>query len=267
MLPSSASLYVWHGLIFVRKGFYRKAILPFTLTIPSTYPAQPPTVTFPTHPFHPLITSGTLSLSPSLTPWSPQTHLLLHVIAHVKKAFYRTEWWAEPSAGSNAAKELWRNDKGEFGRRVERAVRESVEGVWEAGKEMRVTRGREVHERVWTRVQERWKAEEEGRPVGPFLDWFMPGVTGLVDEDSADPAKVRIAVTADEEREWVEEELQRRAEERKQRIASAVAAQELTSSPPSDGETTDDDAIDVEAPSTSSQYALDTSGDGDEVLP
>ena len=57
------------------------------------------------------------------------------------------------------------------------------------------------------------------------------GMDGLVDDEGEDERKVRVAVTAEEEREWMEEEVKRRAEERQQRINAAVTARE-TPAPP-----------------------------------
>ena len=58
-------------------------------------------------------------------------------------------------------------------------MRDSVEGVYDQTGEMRVTKPRAVHEEVWRRIQQRWKAEEagegEGGEVGGYLEWFMPG--------------------------------------------------------------------------------------------
>ena len=286
---------MWHGLIFVRKGYYRKAIFPFTLSMPSSYPADPPSVTFPSLPFHPLISpsTGCLTLHPSLTPWSPSTHLLLHVLAHIKKAFYHTQWWADPTPPTPAST-LYRTTRGEglggeFVRRVERSVRDSVEGVWgEGGREMRVGKGggpRAVHERVWERVQERWRAEEEGRggeTAGSYLDWFLPGVAALGggggDDDVGSAGGggaaggARVAVTAEEEREWMEEERRRRAEERAERIARAVAASEgeaahTTSADAQGGGDTAEERDEEEDKERERPPPVHVLDEGDEVLP
>ena len=289
---------VWHGLIFVRKGYYRKGVFPFTILIPPTYPSEPPSVTFPGLPFHPLIhpSTGSLTLHPSLSPWSPSSHLLLHLLSHLKKAFYHTHWWADASPPTPAAA-LYRQTRGEgmggeFGRRVERSVRESVEGVWgEGGKEMRV-RGagggvgggvREVHEKVWERVQERWRAEEEGRVGGAssYLDWFLPGVAALGGEEDGggggggSGVGGKVAVTAEEEREWMEEERRRRAEERKERLDRAVAASQAANAPDTAKEHREQQPAQEEEENTAGDeherpapvHVLDEGDGDDELLP
>ncbi|KAA6410531.1 MAG: hypothetical protein FRX48_05953 [Lasallia pustulata] len=47
---------VWSGVLFVRKGPYMPAILRFEVAFPLSYPALPPTITFATDIFHPLVT-------------------------------------------------------------------------------------------------------------------------------------------------------------------------------------------------------------------
>ncbi|KAJ5351671.1 hypothetical protein N7452_000645 [Penicillium brevicompactum] len=46
---------LWNGVIFVRSGPYASAVLRLQLRFPDTYPDLPPTVTFATDLFHPLI--------------------------------------------------------------------------------------------------------------------------------------------------------------------------------------------------------------------
>ena len=269
ILPSPSSLRVWHGLIFLRKGSYRRGIFPFTVNIPASYPSLPPAVVFSSASdlFHPLISSftGELELSASFSPWLPEQHLIVHVIAHVKKSFYRTDWWAaEDGAGGNKqAKELWRRDKDEFARRVEKSVSSSVEAVWEKGGEaLRVRRPQPVHEKVWERIQQRWREDEaeaetaaaaDAQPAAQqpraraqrgYLDWFLPGVDGLCSDllSANDGQRIRLVVTAEEEKEWMEEERKRAAEERRQRVEQAARQLQPDGQPPlSEGEGDDND--------------------------
>ncbi|KAI9672270.1 MAG: hypothetical protein M1831_002084 [Alyxoria varia] len=46
---------LWHGVLFVRKGPYAPAILRFRISFALGYPLVPPTVSFTSDPFHPLI--------------------------------------------------------------------------------------------------------------------------------------------------------------------------------------------------------------------
>jgi len=45
----------WEGVLFVRHGIFKPAVLRFTLTFPSTYPHRAPDIAISTEIFHPLI--------------------------------------------------------------------------------------------------------------------------------------------------------------------------------------------------------------------
>ena len=283
LLPSPHSFSVFHGLIFVRKGHYRRAILTFTLTLPPTYPATPPTITFTpasSDLFHPLIaTNG--AVDPLHLDWQPNVHSLTHALAYVKKLFYKTEWWGEGELGRREARELWRTNKSEFNQRVSTCVAWSLDTLVDNGRAMHVTRPTAQHERVWQRIAQQWK-EEEGREAeevkqgrrqsaddaatasrAGYLHWFMPGQHSIVSrEDALGDAlgRGKIVVTAEEEKEWMEEERRRRAEERKQRVDAAAGKDE--------GEQQETkEEVEVEAEVHSAQYALDESVTTEEDLP
>ncbi|KAF8423267.1 hypothetical protein EV426DRAFT_602871 [Tirmania nivea] len=63
---------LWWGVMFVRKGPYASAILKFTVLFPTSYPADPPILTFLSDIYHPLIVPPTPPpLSSSSTHSSP----------------------------------------------------------------------------------------------------------------------------------------------------------------------------------------------------
>ncbi len=55
----------WNGVIFVRQGYYKNAILRFIISFPEEYPVVAPTVNFTSPVYHPLIhpETGELDLS------------------------------------------------------------------------------------------------------------------------------------------------------------------------------------------------------------
>mmetsp|Transcript_19556 Transcript_19556/g.45721 ORF Transcript_19556/g.45721 Transcript_19556/m.45721 type:complete len:211 (+) Transcript_19556:17-649(+) len=62
--PSSDSLYLWHGVIFIRMNQYAPGTFKFVLAIPDNYPADRPTVRFVSRVKHPLVnSSGEVDLS------------------------------------------------------------------------------------------------------------------------------------------------------------------------------------------------------------
>ena len=290
LLPSPHSFDLFHGLIFVRKGHYRRAILHFTLTLPPTYPTLPPTITFAPAPpelFHPLIaTTGIVDTA--RLEWQPGVHSLSHALAYVKKLFYKVEWWGEGEGGRREARELWKGNREEFNRRVLVCIAWSLDTLVDNGKAMHVTPPSQQHEKLWQRIAEQWGQEEkneteqpathgqqpaaaaaaaDSQPArtaghnsssgGSYLQWFMPGPHCILSREEAlgDAGMGRgkkIVVTVEEEREWLEEERRRRAEARKQRV-DAVAGKD-------EGEQQDTQAeVEAEDEVHAAQYALDES--------
>ena len=46
---------IWNGILFIKDGVYEKSTINFKIIIPNTYPSNPPSVTFITKIYHPLI--------------------------------------------------------------------------------------------------------------------------------------------------------------------------------------------------------------------
>lgn len=90
-LPSSQSLFEWHGTLFLRQGLYRGGIFKFKFELPPNYPTVGPTkITFNQSaiPFHPQIKqdTGDLLLARSeLANWNGE----IHGVAHVLKVLIR----------------------------------------------------------------------------------------------------------------------------------------------------------------------------------
>lgn len=116
VIPSTDSLRRWHGVIFLRKGPYRKAIFKFTIHIPPSYPNEAPKILFLPHSsqhsnnnndssssqqsqmqhiYHPLIdpVSGELDLSISFSEWRTESHHLALVLIYIKRVFYKSDYW------------------------------------------------------------------------------------------------------------------------------------------------------------------------------
>lgn len=83
-------LKVWYGVIFVHKGYYRSGVFKFRMTIPESYPNHPPSVTFLTDMFHPLVdVQGNVSISQQFPTWRPYQDYLFHVLHYLKNMFKR----------------------------------------------------------------------------------------------------------------------------------------------------------------------------------
>lgn len=81
----------WSGVLFIHQGYYRGAVLHFTLMIPSSYPSKPPSVTFESPVFHPLVdpVSGSMRLDWRFPTWRPREDCIWNVLHAMKAAFKR----------------------------------------------------------------------------------------------------------------------------------------------------------------------------------
>ncbi|CAO3594370.1 unnamed protein product [Absidia cylindrospora] len=81
--------------------------------IPETYPDQPPTVTFLTDMFHPLVDAqGNVSLSQQFPTWRPHQDYLFHVLHYLKNMFKQDvlEKLLDKHCHNKEAYRLFRND-------------------------------------------------------------------------------------------------------------------------------------------------------------
>ncbi|KAL2918624.1 hypothetical protein HK105_202025 [Polyrhizophydium stewartii] len=84
--PPAAS--VWHGTIFVHRGYFKEGVFKFLIEIPSDYPASIPTVRFVTDMFHPLIDrEGYFNLSQQFPHWRPYKDFISHILHYIKNSF------------------------------------------------------------------------------------------------------------------------------------------------------------------------------------
>ncbi|CAO3657924.1 unnamed protein product [Rhizopus stolonifer] len=88
VMPSSENLYVWYGVIFVHQGHYHSGVFKFRLAIPESYPEYPPSVTFMSDMFHPLVDGGgNLSITQQFPTWRPFEDYIFHVLHYIKNIF------------------------------------------------------------------------------------------------------------------------------------------------------------------------------------
>lgn len=106
VLPSQHSLYQWHAVIFIRKGYYRKSIYKFIIqfnnhnynnTTTENIMDQCPTIYFLSHIYHPLInmSTGQLDMSYLTSVWHTKQHSnsMTRVLNYIKQIFYDTKLW------------------------------------------------------------------------------------------------------------------------------------------------------------------------------
>ncbi|KAF5370103.1 hypothetical protein D9758_001060 [Tetrapyrgos nigripes] len=90
VIPSTESLLMWDGVLFIHQGYYADSVLKFRLTFPQNYPDRPPVVQFINDVFHPLVSAqGVFNLAPQIRVWRPNQHHVFDVLHFVKAAFKR----------------------------------------------------------------------------------------------------------------------------------------------------------------------------------
>lgn len=94
-LPCISNPQIWQSVIFIRQGYYKDGIFPFTIDIPKDYPNSKPTIRFSTYIYHPLIDpeTGHLSLEGKFSNWTPGKDFIFSVLAYVKHIFYFQDLW------------------------------------------------------------------------------------------------------------------------------------------------------------------------------
>ncbi|KAI8378037.1 ubiquitin-conjugating enzyme/RWD-like protein [Radiomyces spectabilis] len=128
-MPSSDNLSVWYGVLFVHKGYYKSGVFKFRMVVPEVYPALPPTVTFLTDIFHPLVdVSGNLSLVQRFPTWRPYQDYLLHVLHYVKNMFKRPvlDSLLDKHCHNKEAYRLYRNDPVIFSKLAQQCAQLSI---------------------------------------------------------------------------------------------------------------------------------------------
>ncbi|KAI8996927.1 ubiquitin-conjugating enzyme/RWD-like protein [Pilobolus umbonatus] len=118
-MPSSNNLYVWDGVLFIHKGYYKSGAFKFRLTIPDSYPQQPPSVTFLTDMFHPLVNeAGNLSISQQFPIWRPYQDYIFHVLHYVKNIFKKVvlDGLNDKHCPNKESYRLYRTDNNVFGK-------------------------------------------------------------------------------------------------------------------------------------------------------
>lgn len=91
--PSMESILEWHGVVFIRDGWFNGGVFKFVMQIPPEYPNSPPSIFFFNKLFHPLVDAetGRLDISPAFPVWKPGRDYLVLALAFVKKIFSKKE--------------------------------------------------------------------------------------------------------------------------------------------------------------------------------
>eukprot|EP01082_Thalassiosira_pseudonana_P001609 g1515.t1.1.5e174189 g1515 g1515.t1 contig10:2254503-2255299(+) len=155
LVPSSTSLRLFHGVIFVRRGRFTNGIFKFTLECPPRYNDVDchPKVVFSSYVYNPHVhpETGELDLKSAYPQWDPAKHFLVTVLTYVKRIFYIKEYVEEGEAEkkypNQEALRLFKGDGEGYRRRVQECVRESQRSVFlnDPGCTVRFSEEEKVH--------------------------------------------------------------------------------------------------------------------------
>ncbi|KAJ2554643.1 hypothetical protein EV175_002526 [Coemansia sp. RSA 1933] len=89
VMPSLESINVWHGVMFVKRGYWRDAVVRFRIDIPREYPRTHPVITLGTPVAHPLVRAedGRFGLEQQFPQWVPYSDYIFHALNYLKNAF------------------------------------------------------------------------------------------------------------------------------------------------------------------------------------
>ncbi|KAJ2162143.1 hypothetical protein GGF46_000885 [Coemansia sp. RSA 552] len=79
----------WYGVMFVRRGYWRDAVVRFEVDIPPAYPRVPPEITLMTLVEHPLVRvdDGRFALDARFTQWTPHSNKIADALRFLKNSF------------------------------------------------------------------------------------------------------------------------------------------------------------------------------------
>ncbi|KAJ2894444.1 hypothetical protein GGI21_001760 [Coemansia aciculifera] len=89
VMPSLTSINVWHGVMFVKRGYWRDAVIRFRIDIPREYPKAHPIISLSTSVAHPLVRleDGRFALEQQFPQWTPYSDYIFHALHYLKNAF------------------------------------------------------------------------------------------------------------------------------------------------------------------------------------
>ncbi|KAJ1956492.1 hypothetical protein GGI12_005292 [Dipsacomyces acuminosporus] len=89
IMPSLQSINMWHGVMFVKRGYWRDAVIRFRIDIPREYPNRHPIISLVSPVFHPLVRreDGRFALEQQFPKWTPYSDYIFHALYYFKNAF------------------------------------------------------------------------------------------------------------------------------------------------------------------------------------
>lgn len=177
VLPKSSDIHTWCGILFIKKGDYKGAVLRFRIEMPADYPISGPQAYFTSRLFHPLVNieTGQVNLAPRFPVWRPRKDFLFLVLEYLKKIFYTQSMWSDSRYAFNQrAYELFTQDEEQFRREVYASVNNSFDSLSENQQDspIRLSQFNSFHQKVLDQVKARDVDLPEAEQCENFMKWF-----------------------------------------------------------------------------------------------
>lgn len=170
IVPQYDNIKIWHGVLFVREGYYKDGIFKFEIHIPNEYPNQPPKVIFVSKVFHPLIdsASGLLDLTKKFPVWEIGKSFLVKVIYYVQDIFYNPIYLRK---GNEEGDSL----PNEMVDEIIKCVKKSVEDrfVNKENSSIKFSEFTKYHQLILDKILKQNKEISTYDRIEDFKNWFM----------------------------------------------------------------------------------------------
>lgn len=165
IVPQFDNINIWHGVLFVREGYYKDGIFKFEIDIPKTYPQSPPTVKFISKVVHPLINRETniLDLSMEFANWNANKNFLVKVIYYIHDIFEEKKYLMTEEMSSDKIQEISECVKESISRRYENKENCSI----------KFSEYNPLHQLILNKILNQDKDISTYEKMENFKNWFM----------------------------------------------------------------------------------------------
>ena len=182
ILPQFDNISIWHGVVFVRDGYYKNGIFKFKIKIPNKYPNDEPQVIFFSKVFHPLIDSkDILDLKKNFQYGNLGKCFLVKVIYYIQDIFYNPVYFNKNYGSKNS--ELSNEEQN----KISKCVEESINNCYVNDKDSSIqfSKKENYHQLILSKLLNQNKEISTYDRIEDFKNWFMNNFMELIQNDDS----------------------------------------------------------------------------------
>ncbi len=169
---------VWHGVLFIREGFYKDGIFKFEINIPSSYPAKAPEVKFVSKVLHPLIDNktGVLDISKKFPTWEAGKNFIVKVIYFIHEIFYNSVYLQETDSLNSDIAKLYITNPKNLENEITKLSKLSFEKRFETknpNSSLKFSEFNNYHSLILDKILKQNKDVNTYDRIEDFKNWFM----------------------------------------------------------------------------------------------